>query len=525
LVVLCLLALPATAQAGRIVADSGFRPDPDGFSFSNYGDAEGYGNLNADQMQRMFGEVVCLTRREGRCVLTPAARSWMESQNLSMSGGHCYGFAVLSSLLQKRQLPMFGYPSPSVFGAGGATFDLAIERNALLQRSLARAWTYQTLPSVNNATDVRTPAGTVEQLRRVLSASNPESWTAAIFKPGYEDGHAITPYALERMGDGVYDVHVYDNNWPADSKRRLRIDTKRNRWAYYAATRPGQPSAWYRGTASSGTFFLLPSRPGLGTQPCYFCYGRQGQDSKYNQVTLDGAGEEHSHLLITDDRGRRTGFSGGRFLDEIPGVEVTPRSSGGPRPRADGTIERLTDSVEPLYKIPKQTRLSIKVDGDHLSAATRETLTLVGPTYDAAVENMLIRPGESAKLKLAPQGEALTYRSARSTRRPTVSFGAQAKGVGYRIQVVALEDPGDSTLRFVKDARRQRLYIDDNLGQDFRVGIERQTRAADPTRVGRRFAIRAGEEAYLDYGPLARPDGTGRIVVSGFGKRRVLKIG
>lgn len=263
---LCLAAVPGVASAGTVVADSGFRPDPDGFSFPNYGNDEGFANLDADEMQRMFGEVVCMSRDAGRCDLTPAARAWMKSQNTSMSGGHCFGFAVLSSILQKGQLPQFGYRSLSVFGRGPTAFDLGIEGNPRLQRSIARAWTYQTLPSINNAVSEATPSEVVAKLRRVLTPRKSESWTFMIFEPGYKEGHAITPYALEREGKGIYDVHAYDNNWPGDSTRRVRVDTKRNTWSYLAAVNPKEPSSWYRGDATTKTLLLAPSQPGEGTQ-------------------------------------------------------------------------------------------------------------------------------------------------------------------------------------------------------------------------------------------------------------------
>src|ERR1700755_3077102 len=69
------VALPSAASAGTIVADNGFRPDPDGFSFANYG-SEGQKGLDASELERMFGPGVCLSGK-GECVLTAPARAAM----------------------------------------------------------------------------------------------------------------------------------------------------------------------------------------------------------------------------------------------------------------------------------------------------------------------------------------------------------------------------------------------------------------------------------------------------------------
>src|SRR5512146_1511962 len=55
--------------------DSGFRPDINGFSFQNYGDDPSIVDLTSVEMQRMFGDKVCASKADGKCVLTyPAKR-------------------------------------------------------------------------------------------------------------------------------------------------------------------------------------------------------------------------------------------------------------------------------------------------------------------------------------------------------------------------------------------------------------------------------------------------------------------
>lgn len=510
----CLLAaaLPGRAAAGPIVADLGFRPVPNGFSFENYGDEEGYANLNAAEMQRLFGPGVCVTGKGSRCVLTPTARAWMKSVNEAMAGGHCYGFAVLSELIHKGQLPAFGIPSLASFGAGATTYSLAIERNVPLQRAIARAWAFQTLDSVTSGTVRGTPRKILNFLRNgALSPSSPESWTMSIFKRGMEGGHAITPYAVEAMGNGVYDVHVYDNNMPGDTSRRLTIDAVRNTWRYYASTKPGIPAAEYEGDAKTGTLSLMPTRPGLGTQPCPVCVGRQGFRSRYNEVRLQGGGEEHAHLLIIDEKGRKTGRVGNRIVNQIPGAQVLPRTSS-PRLLANGSV-LVQDTLEPVYRIPRGIKFKMRISGRHMRTVNRETLTVVGPTYDATLQKLVMGPGQVANVHLSPRNKALTYRASRRTKTPTVSLGAEAKRAAYSISASAVDAKPGSSLIFVKRPRRQLMWIGDKTTSKRRYALTIQRFAAGgQARFRAQFTISGHQQAFLYYGPLAR-SGVAKIAI------------
>ena len=81
-----------------MIADLGFRPAVNGFSFENYSDETQVQNLTAVEVRRLFGDQVCATLADGRCVLTPPGQQWMEQINGDMTGGHCEGMAVLSLL-------------------------------------------------------------------------------------------------------------------------------------------------------------------------------------------------------------------------------------------------------------------------------------------------------------------------------------------------------------------------------------------------------------------------------------------
>lgn len=516
------LGFASGAKAGPIVADSGFKVEPNGFSFPNYGNDEGYKNLDPSQMRRLFGNAVCLVGKGSDCVLTPIARSWMVEQNKSMAGGHCYGFAVLAWVIQRGQLPAFGYPSLSPFGDGTSAFGLNIKSNPRLQSTIARAWAFQTLASVTDDTIAGTPKNVLENLTRVLTPENRDTYTMTIFQPGFEGGHAITPTSVEDLGAGKYSVHVYDNNWPGDADRVLSIDTVANTWSYLAATNPSQPGSVYRGNAKTNTLQLWPTRPGFEIQDCPFCVGRQGAKSKYNEVSLSNPGDEHAHLLITDQKGRQTGYLNGKLVNRIPGAQVSPRMAGGPDLDANGGISGPANSLEPNYLIPKRLSLRIKVQGSNLTYQDRESLSVVGPTFDATVDAVRIGPGLNAFLRLSPKKRTLTYTGSKAKSTPRVTFGAESDEAAYRIAVSASGAPARSTFFFAKKPKYGLLRIGEktSAAQRYRIVISRYTQK-NKDKFARSYSIRGKQQAYLYYGPLASARGVAKIAIGEPGKKRI----
>lgn len=258
---------PDWAPQGAVVADTGFRSFPDGFSFFNTGvpdrmnnrvfgsPLKGPKNLDAEQMRSLMGKRVCVERSAtGTCTLTPAAQLWMDSANASMSGGHCFGFATTAAELFNKTV------RPEQFQPGiTRTYDLAPAEP--VERNIARNMAAQYMMNISEKYLIK-PRQVVEMLKRGLTAGN-LPYTLVMFWG--EGGHAITPYALHDRGDGQYDVAVYDNNYP-DAARAVRIDTKANTYQYLVGVNPNEPP-----TIASGEIGLVPVSEIAKRQTCPFC--------------------------------------------------------------------------------------------------------------------------------------------------------------------------------------------------------------------------------------------------------------
>ena len=91
-----------------------------------------------------------------------------------------------------------------------------------------------------------------------------------IYLPDGSGGHAITPYAVEDLGNGTARILVYDNNWPKDS-RFIEVDTINNSWRYLASASPDEPNSLYSGNASTRNLEIVSLSSRLGRQECDFC--------------------------------------------------------------------------------------------------------------------------------------------------------------------------------------------------------------------------------------------------------------
>ncbi len=262
------ISVPVSAQTYDL--DSGFRPNIHGFSFPNYGNqvCSGYWsceraqNLTSIEMRRLFGDQVCKTvYADGTCDLLRVAQSWMSQVNQTMAGGHCEGMAVLSTLFYS------GIETPAKFGAN-TPYRLDIQNNSELQRELAYWFATQWFMDGHLIENDPT-----SQLKILVQAfqENPElTIPIGMFKRDMTGGHAITAYAIEDKGNGIFWIMVYDNNYP-NEERHITVDTNNNAWVYRTATMAGLAQDVYEGSGKKNPFQISPVDSRLGQFECDFC--------------------------------------------------------------------------------------------------------------------------------------------------------------------------------------------------------------------------------------------------------------
>jgi hypothetical protein len=366
-----------TGSAVVSSVDMGFRPNPNGYKFPNYSGLYPLtpAEYSIDEAIRMFGQdAVCQTTLGGVCFPKFGVIQWIAMVNWMMSnglnGGHCDGMASTSLRFFK------GKDKPSDFQAGASTtHDLDLES---VRRHIAYYFVEQLTDPVGAYKETvrqNTPSAILSQLYSAISGGASDPTTLFVRQAGH-GGHAITPYAIEDRGNGVYWVKVYDNNWVDDANRHVVITTTTENWSYDLG---GTLGTW-SGDASSHTMgstlaasIMMPS----GT------------------VWLNGGG----HLLLTDSQGRRLGYVGGQFMSEIPG--------------AFGRIVDTGSGVEsePIYTLPLSDTYTILLDGQTLTQTDAVAITQFGPGYAVTADGVTMNQTSQDRLTVAPDGMQLAYRS------------------------------------------------------------------------------------------------------------------
>jgi len=356
---------------------SGFKMAEHSMAFANF--ATGYDGsaMDAELLQRMFGDAVC---RPGSspCALTPAAQAFIKKANKSMAGGRCEGFAVMAELFQGQKL------NPVDFG-GQTARDLTLADNLPLQRELAYWFSTQLVPAVSSKqTKGYMAKDVMPALVKALSQNATERYRLGIVqKKGttISGGHALTPigYAADPTEKGVYWLRVYDNNQP-DTERKLKIDTVNNRWEFEASENPALRSRLYFGDASNkNPLYLAPVFNRTGTLSCPFCTGGS------SVISTTGGAQASVKGLVGVIAGELAGGTSPNFslaLDDQP-AEFNFEAEGG-----DQTVD-----------------VEAPVDNDHPGAS--QTVTVQAHDFEAQAYDLDIT--QKDQLNVSADGTRTSY--------------------------------------------------------------------------------------------------------------------
>jgi hypothetical protein len=509
---------PSYTPTGPLVADSGFRPDANGFAFANYGNVgppTSITNLTPADMRRAFGDAVCANMAGGNCNLTPPAQQWMDGENSGMAGGHCYGFSVASSSLFKSN------PPPSQFGAN--TTPSLDPNNQDLQREVAFGMAAQSFPNVRAAEIHGTPSEILDKTMAALNAEKDPNqkvvYSLGIYRrTAPYAGHAVTPYAVEDKGNGQFAILIYDNNYPKTTQA-IMVDRNANSWSYNGSPNPSEAAGQYDGDATTlapngkpGTLELDPADLSA-QQPCPFCNqsgaGAPGAPTTgtlgatggatYNEIYLESnSPADRGHLLLTDDQGRRTGYVNGQFLSEIPGVVV------------DATLadQDWLAEEEPSYVVPTGQKVNLTIDGTTLKHPDTENATVVGPGTNVAVDDIKLAPGQKDTLVLSTNGEGVSYKSG-GNEIPNIQLGVDGDSGDYSFSVKGADLGNGGQVNAAVDNAGGKLTFDTegaSHGSTYSLTVNRQDAQGEQTFKHDGVSLAPGDHASLDYGAF-RADG------------------
>ncbi len=338
--------LNLNAPQGSVIADSGFRPYPHGFPIANWGAPQSFINsqlvmgtpsritldeydkgdvqppasLNALSLRRTFGDGVCrepktIDPKTGDCELIFGADLLAQLIENGAKGGHCFGFAAAAAGLYNGQIPA------NQVGASGLGINAANPMGDPAVRTITRLFGTQFFNrGVLNAFAGISATEVVNTLIRDLPGGTTPYILSLMNSKG---GHAITPYAVLERGDGLYDIAVYDNNFPMRA-RAVTVDTNADTFSYNSSLNPSSPGIEWS-TATEARIGLVSVADMLEEQTCPVCLGPdQGTLVTISPLKTDNANQVAIRLV--DDSGEGLDPSTYRVISPLnppTGAQIT----------------------------------------------------------------------------------------------------------------------------------------------------------------------------------------------------------
>lgn len=415
-----IIYVEVTVPSGSPISDLGFKPNLDGFKFDNIGkdNKKWWTTLTWGMFEQFFGTSQVEYPNGNRIHAADVffkdlyRKASGDPDNPEDNGGMCDGFSATSLLnfkgLDQPNAGEFGLPKYSPLYSQNINTDIrdAIAFSQGIQLGVEvgyhRILTCELLGSSKSYFDY---------LKSQIQNNSPVvlgiRWTKDYYAyfPSQKvlekgGGHALVPYKFEEPSDDTAYVYVYDSNIPGNDKHRVEFDFKNNKWKY-----DWHVPLWPDITIEENVKNESGNNCTLNVTPLEM-YRHQGvalwtftgqslngtsllEDTPYQLFSTSGPAK----LLFTDDEGRRLGWDGLNFYDEIPGASYFPVYTGsGQTPSG-------------LYYIPGNLLYDLRMYGD---GEGRVNVGLWSEGYMVQLSNLEVTTGTVIDLSIPSDGSSIT---------------------------------------------------------------------------------------------------------------------
>lgn len=458
--------------------DTGFRPNPDGYEFEN---ANWFSpDLTDQDMLRLFGEDAVCAIRSPICVFKWDAIMWqIKTTYTLMVKPRCDGMASTSLRFFKGLDRPYDFQNSAL-----STYEL---RQDNVRQHIAYYFAKELVnPIYSYRGQLRlTPSDVLTQLQSTFSGSVSDPVVLSIGKnEKLDESHSITPYALQDVDNGEWQVWVYDNNYPNDDDRYVSINTVNNTWSYDT----GEHGEWSSNVnATIMTMIITPISKYAEPSICPWCSGGGSgalNSSPTSQIWLTGQG----NLLINDSQGRQLGYFGNQIMDEIPGAYRTMI------PARPGV------KIEPIYTLPLSDTYTILLHGQDLSQSNTVSVTQFGPGYAVSVDNISLGPTSQDELAFVPDGTEITY-SPNSSKEATLTLALDRTNQSDQFSFIGIDMGANQTTTLKADLNNSQVIFDNALngGGEYNLTIDCITSAGQQGFAHDNIPVSATDTHYANY--------------------------
>lgn len=400
---------------GEFVAKEDFLPNPDGFGFENYG---GFleTDLTDEDIQDFLGkEQACYLSPKGNCILTASAKQFKKEAIMAPDGGHCHGMAVASILLKKGK-SFKGKDKPADFQSN-ATTTMDLQKSSV--RNLIA---YYFMTQLFETKNKQKPSEVLQTVIDRMNTNDPIA-TIGIYKRDTSGGHAITPYAVQDKGNGEFWMYVYDNNYPDDASKFIKINRNQETWSYETQINPNAPIDLYEGDATTNSLGAFP----LST---YVNFSPMKMDGDFAEFQFAGQGLQ---MLIENWDEQRIGydFEKEKYVNEIKDAEIVPIFDVGAPPRYrvpitdkdDITGDEIDKFIQQMFGITLGA-----LPGQRFERQANSSLFMRAGENIAEIGNINLVAGEKFNIGIHPSARMVYINSESAiTQQPEILLVADDK--------------------------------------------------------------------------------------------------
>lgn len=501
---LILFLIGNVSAQTKILASLDFEIPKDGFGFKNYkNEGERWkDDIGAEDLIRMFGvKAVCKSGNSPQnCVMKAAARKWIEQYLEAMDIGHCEGIGV-ASLRMNTGLAFKKRVAPNQFQAG-IELPFKLQREQNIENYIAYYWITQTFDEVSIPTKETAEKGPLAIVKMLVEAMNDNSDTYLMGIKKYQkgrvfDGHAVVPIAVEDAGN-QYKIHVYDNNFPGETRFLYINKDNSQQWSYNGTNNPrSQPNyigdistktlditatSWREGKCFDASFADDDEKGvgcGIETARNYkpnflnasFYKKSQDADGEDAEFFLTGEGD-----MLIEENDKRIGFDpgDGNFYEEIEG--------GNPNILVGGFEEDLQHYTLPY--IESDTPYLITFSGRNLEEESEMNFVFSAPGFTVGFDGIRLDPDEVLIATISHDGEEISFTSSADSETPEVFFAFDSDDdsqASYITMIDGVELIAEKTLAYNFDFENGKLYFSDDDGNEDNFDIELYRINADGT--------------------------------------------
>ncbi len=493
----------------QLYAKYNFTPNPSGYNFENYGnDDKSDSDFTVKDVINFFGrDKVCTSpdSSDETCVLTAAAEKWRKEQVAGMNGGHCEGMAV-TSLRLLAGLDFNGKKAPSDFQTGANnTYDLTKDS---ARNYIATYFVTQAFSEVSGTAIRGKPSEIIDKLADAMGKN--ELYAVGFYQPGYKGGHAVTPYGIEKKSDTEAWLYVYDNNFPNDNNRVIKVDRSAETWVYEGgATRPDEAKSDYRGDASTNTLEIVPQTAReIRPYACSFCdegnLSTRAADSKKMVISVQG----EANILVSVD-GKRIGTdpATGETINELTDAESLPAKNG------------LGKNIPPQITIPitddKQVIL-LSLSGKGGQIESELSVLITAPGFSAGFDELYLEPDQTLTMGIQADGKKLGFVGTDDGETPELYVATDptdntAPSYLFEVSGISLTE-GQVILMTVDTADISVQDTDDNE-DTYDVRITRTDKDGEKVFEKKDVAIQAGANAAINFAGWTGTEGKIKLKV------------